>query len=143
MLRLCPIWLLAAFLGGGGPCLAAEASAKGSRLTVAVLTFEDQTGDPEAAPWRYTIQRLLREQLAEVKAVKPVPATFGYRQLKLRQGDPASVEQARRIGELIEARRVVWGVYRREGEKWLVTRSIVTCDLYRRPYAATSMKWAP
>ncbi len=92
---------------------------------MAVLTFEDQTGDPEAAHWRYMIQRLLTEELAEAKALRGVPAAFGYRQLKLKRGDPISAEQARRIGELIEARRVVWGAYRRDGEKWLVTARVL------------------
>ena len=125
MLRLCPIWLLAAFLGGDGSCPAAEASAKSPRLTVAVLTFEDQTGNPEAAHWRYLIERLLTEELAEAKALRRVPATFGYQQLKLNRGAPVSAEQARKIGELIEARRVVWGAYRREGEKWRVTARVL------------------
>ena len=38
---------MAAFLAAGGTSPAAETSAKASRLTVAVLTFEDQTADPE------------------------------------------------------------------------------------------------
>ena len=125
MLRLSPIWLLAAFLAAGGPCPAAEPSAKSPRLTVAVLTFEDQTGDPEAAHWRYLIERLLDGAAAEAKALRRVPAEFGYRQLKVKRGDPISAEQARKIGELIEARRVVWGAYRREGEKWLVTARVL------------------
>ena len=45
--------------------------------------------------------------------------------MKLKRGDPVSAEQARKIGELIEARRVVWGAYRREGGKWLVTARVL------------------
>jgi hypothetical protein len=52
------IWLVAAFLAAGGTSPAADASAKASRLTVAVLTFEDQTADPEAAHWRARIADL-------------------------------------------------------------------------------------
>jgi len=125
MLRFSPVWLLAAFLAVGGACPAAETSAKPPRLTVAVLTFEDQTGDPEAAHWRYMIERLLTEGLVEVKALRKVPAVFAYRQLKLKRGDPISPDQARKFGELIEARRVVWGAYRREGDKWLVTAGVL------------------
>jgi tetratricopeptide (TPR) repeat protein len=119
-------WLLATFLAAGGPCPAAESSAASARLTVAVLTFEDQTGDPEAAHWRYLVERLLAEGLAEAKALRKVPAAFGYRQLKLKRGDPISADQARKIGELIETRRVVWGTYRREGDKWHVTAQVLT-----------------
>ena len=46
------IWLAAALLAVGGPCPAAETSAKTPRLTVAVLTFEDGSGDVETAHWR-------------------------------------------------------------------------------------------
>ncbi|MCX6922749.1 MAG: tetratricopeptide repeat protein, partial [Verrucomicrobia bacterium] len=115
---------MATSLAAGG-AYAAGSSAKPARLTVAVLTFEDQTRDPEATHWRYLIERLLAEQLTEAKALRRVPAAFGYRQLKLKPGDPISVEQARKIGELIEARRVVWGTYRREGDKWLVTAQVL------------------
>jgi tetratricopeptide (TPR) repeat protein len=125
MLRLSPVWLLAALLVAGGRCPAAETNAAQARLTVAVLTFEDQTRDPEAAHWRYLIERGLAQELGEAKAVRRVPAEFGYRQLKLKRGDPISPEQARKIGELIEARRVVWGAYRRDGQKWLVTARVL------------------
>jgi tetratricopeptide (TPR) repeat protein len=123
--KFSPLWLLAALLAAGGACSAAESSAASSRLTVAVLTFENQTGDLEAAHWRNLIERLLAEDVAEAKALRSVPAAFGYRQLKLRRGDPINAEQARKIGELIEARRVVWGAYRREGDKWLVTARVL------------------
>lgn len=125
LLRLSPLGLLAALLLAVGTSSAAEVGAKPSRLTVAVLTFEDQTGNPKAAHWRYLIERLLNEGLAEVKAVRIVPAKFGYRQLKLNRGGPITAEQARKLGELIEARRVVWGAYLQEGGKWLLTARVL------------------
>ena len=118
-------WLVAACLVTVGTGLAAAPSAASPRLTLAVLAFEDQTADPEAAHWRYTVGRLLADQLQEAKAIRRVPAAFGYRQLKLKEGGPISAEQARKIGELIEARRVVWGSYRREGQQWLVTARVL------------------
>jgi tetratricopeptide (TPR) repeat protein/TolB-like protein len=125
LLRRSAIWLLAVFLAAGGTGLAAEPGAAPPRLTVAILTFEDQTADPEAAHWRYTLGRLLTDELQEVKALRPVPVAFGYRQLKFKQGGPISVEQARKIGELIEARRVIWGSYRREHQWWQVTARVL------------------
>lgn len=125
MLRRSPVWLLAVWLAAGGSCPAAGTNAAQARLTVAVLTFEDATADPEAAHWRYLIERLLTEQLGEAKALRRVPAAFGYRQLKVKRGDPINAEQARKMGELIEARRVVWGTYRRDGGKWLVTARVL------------------
>src|ERR1039458_9338429 len=50
------IWLVVTCLATGATSRAAETEAKSSRLTVAVLTFADQSGDPEAAHWRYTIE---------------------------------------------------------------------------------------
>ena len=138
-----PIWLLAGLLAGSGVCPAAEATAQTPRLTVAVLTFADQTGDPEAAHWRYSFSRLLGEQLHEVKALRTVSPNFGYRQLGLKQGDPVNEEQARKIGELIEARRVVWGTCRRDGEKWQVTARvlIVASGTASAELSATSADW--
>ena len=139
----CAIWLVAAFLAAGGTALVAETGTKASRLTVTVLTFEDQTADPDAAHWRYTIERLLGEQLHEAKALRRVPAAFGYRQLNVKRGDPISMEQARKIGELIEARRVVWGSYRREGQKWQVTARVlnVASGKAGRELKAVSADW--
>jgi tetratricopeptide (TPR) repeat protein/TolB-like protein len=121
----CAVWLVAVFLAAGGTSPAAEAGAQTPRLTLAILTFEDQTADPEAAHWRYTIERLLADQLSEAKALRRVPGAFGYRQLKVKPGRPISAEQAGKIGELIEARRVVWGSYRRDGKQWLVTARVL------------------
>jgi tetratricopeptide (TPR) repeat protein len=124
--RLCrAVWLVAVFLAAGGTSPAAEGGAQTPRLTVAILTFEDQTADPEATHWRYTIERLLADQLSEDKALRRVPTVFGYRQLKVKPGGSISADQARRIGELIEARRVVWGSYRREGQQWLVAARVL------------------
>lgn len=124
-LKRCAIWLVVACLVTIGTGLTASPSAASSRLTLAILTFEDQTADPEAAHWGYAIERLLADQLQEAKAIRRVPAAFGCRQLKLKHGGPISTEQARKIGELIEARRVVWGTYRREGQQWLVTARVL------------------
>ncbi len=124
-LRLSPLGLLAALLLAGIAGSAAETSAKPARLTVAVLTFENQTGDPQAAHWHCLIERLLADALAQAKDVRRVPAAFGYRQLRLKGGGPVSAEQARKIGELIEARRVVWGAYRRDGTQWQVTARVL------------------
>jgi tetratricopeptide (TPR) repeat protein len=118
------VWLVAALLAAGGSCPAAGTNAAPSRLTVAILTFQNQTGDPEAGHWRFKIGGLLGDQLAEAKELRPVPAKFGYQQLKLKRGDPINAEQARKIGELVEA-RVVWGAYRRAGENWLVTARVL------------------
>ena len=102
----------------------AEPTPRSSRLTVAVLPFEDRTGDAEAGHWSYSLPSLLRRQLAEVKSIRVLTRNatdYGCRQVSVKPGDPISESQARRIGEQIEARRVVWGGYRRAGTNWVVT----------------------
>ena len=119
------IWLVVVCLATGTTSPAAETDAKSSRLTVAVLTFEDQTHDPEAEHWRHTFTTMLAGQLEEAKALRRVPSAFGFRQLNVKRGDPVSVEQAGKMGQLVEARRVVWGSYRREGQQWVVTARVL------------------
>ena len=137
------LWLLAAFLAAGSASPAADPSAKTPRLTVAVLTFENQSTDPDTAHWRHVFARLLGEQLAEVKALRRVPARFGYRQLNVKPGDPISAEQARKLGELVEARRVIWGSYRWEGQQWLVTVRVlnVASGKVGQPLKAVAASW--
>ena len=66
--------------------------------------------------------------LSEVKAIRMYPADaceYGMRRLNLKAGDPMDAAQARNIGEIIEARRVVWGEYRRNGNKWAVKAHVL------------------
>lgn len=107
---------------------AADAVAPTNRLTVAMLAFADKTGEPESAHWRYSLPRLVASPLGEVKAIRIYPAEaseYGLRQLKLKAGEPIDAAQARRIGEVIEARRVVWGDYRRQGKTWTATAQVL------------------
>jgi tetratricopeptide (TPR) repeat protein len=117
------------FLGAAMPALEQSAGAspraERSRLTVSVLDFEDQTGDAAAGHWRYTIARMLREQLSEIKSLRVIRTAAAGPQLNPGPTDPISLEQARRIGELVEARRVIWGTCRREGQKWVATARIL------------------
>jgi tetratricopeptide (TPR) repeat protein/TolB-like protein len=108
--------------------VAAEPPARPARLTVALLPFEDQTGDAEAAHWRHGLSGLLRNQLREVKSIRILSADaidYGCRQVSVTPGGPIPDTQARRIGEVIEARRVVWGSYRRDGTNWVVSGRVL------------------
>ncbi len=91
-----------------------SAATSSNRLSVSVLEFENKTGEAQSAHWGDTLQGLLSSQLAEVKSLRVVPTEshdYGYRQLKLKPGDSVNSDKARRIGEFIEARRVLWGSF--------------------------------
>jgi TolB-like protein len=92
----------------------AEPSTPPGRLTVAILWFADKTADPQMSHWRCAVSRLLVEQLAEAKAVRVLPTgavDYAFRQLDVKKGSSLDAAQARKMGELIEAQRVVWGSY--------------------------------
>lgn len=102
---------------------ATQPSTPRGRLTVAVLWFADKTADPQMSHWRCAISRLLSKQLAEAKAVRVLPSgavDYAFRQLALKKGSAFDAGQARKMGELIEAQRVVWGSYDRQNEQWQV-----------------------
>jgi len=109
---------------------------------VAVLNFDNQTGDADTAYWRYAFPHLLREQFAEVKSLRVLEAAGAYPQLNLKRGDPVNQDLARRIGEIVEARRVIWGTYRRDGEKWVVTVKVLNVASGRsREVLASAENW--
>jgi TolB-like protein len=103
-----------------------ESNSSPKRLAVAVLSLENKNSDPQTAHWRYGIQRMLGEQLKIVKAVKLIPqdsAAYAFKQLDLSKDVSVSAEQAKRIGEITEAQRIVWGSYRKESTQWQAGRS--------------------
>jgi len=62
---------------------------------------------------------------------------------KSRQSKQPNVEQARRIGELIEAQRVIWGSYQHQDDKWQVTvylLNVATGQMFD-PLTTASTDW--
>lgn len=104
-------------------CFAAEPVVE-PQVSIAILPLNNDTGDPEAAHWQHTIQRMLTSELRRVKAARtivPEASRLALRQLKFDVTETIDESRARRIGEFIEARRVVWGGYRWNGGKWQIT----------------------
>jgi len=96
------------------------------RLRVAVLGFANETGVPEAAHWSCDIERLLSGEFGEIKAIKPGGGVeYARRQLGVGKDAALMPEQARKMGELIEAQRVVWGGYERHNEQWRVRAHVL------------------
>jgi tetratricopeptide (TPR) repeat protein len=92
-----------------------------NRLTVAILGFENKTGNPAESYWRVAASGLIDKALFEVKTIRCLPGIrYALKRLNKKEGDPIDKTEARKIGELIEARRVVWGDYQHKGTNWLV-----------------------
>src|SRR5690349_15328833 len=78
------------------------------RLTVSLLFLYNGTREPAQDHWQYGFDRLIRGALKEVKGlrvrsvIKPA-----YRQLHLNTSSALSIGQARKLGEIIEAGRVI------------------------------------
>jgi tetratricopeptide (TPR) repeat protein/TolB-like protein len=99
-----------------------------NRITVAMVPLENATGDSSLESRRFAIGSVLGPQLARVKALRLLPQTslkYGLAQLHKNSGDPMDVGEAARLGEMIEARRVIWGSYRRDAGKWQVSIRIL------------------
>jgi tetratricopeptide (TPR) repeat protein len=97
-----------------------------NRLTVAVLGFENKTGDTNSEFWRVAIEHLVRSELGGIRAIKVAPGVdYSRRQINKKEGEGILPEEARKAGEIIEARRVVWGEYTRDGTEWVVTARIM------------------
>ncbi|HUV62547.1 MAG TPA: tetratricopeptide repeat protein [Sedimentisphaerales bacterium] len=106
----------------------AQQSTPPGRLTAAVLWFADKTGDPELSHWGCAVPGLLTQQLREGKAIRVLPTgavDYAFRELGVKKGTSLDAAQARKMGELIEAQRVVWGSYERQNEQWQVRASVL------------------
>lgn len=119
---------LAARPGVAGAAAERPGKARAEKTTVAVLWFEDRTADPEAAHWRYSIARLLTEELNRVEALRLRSAKaldYAFEQADVDAGAAIDAPKAREIGEFIEAQRVVWGSYGREDDRWHVRACVL------------------
>ena len=140
LMRTILFFLLAGFLISFLPCrvwsnsaliesdvAAAEPSAhQPGRLVVSILWFEDKTGDPQAAHWRYAIEGIFSNKLRQIKSVRLRRCVeYARKQVGIAKGVAIDVDQARKIGEIIEAQRVVWGSFQHQGDKWQVTAKVL------------------
>ncbi len=99
-----------------------------NRISVAVFRFENAGGDPALDHWGFTTDMIFRNCLHEIRQLRILPdATqdYGLRKLNIKSGDSISVTQARQLGEIIEAQRVVCGSYRREGANWQLSLRVL------------------
>jgi tetratricopeptide (TPR) repeat protein len=94
-----------------------------ARLSAAVLWFEDAAapGSSEARHWSYWAGVSIARDLSAVKRLRVLDRhriQCAFRKLGVKPGEAVLPPIARALGELLEARRVVWGSWRRDGEGW-------------------------
>jgi tetratricopeptide (TPR) repeat protein/TolB-like protein len=121
-----------------------QASTPPGRLRVTILGFANQTGDSEQSHWRYGIERLLSGELRKITAIKLGGGVdYTHRQLGINKNTAIKPEQARKMGELIEAQRVLWGSYERQNEQWQVRAHVLNVASGRASdeLVATSADW--
>jgi tetratricopeptide (TPR) repeat protein len=109
-------------------CFCYFSSGAAERMTVAVLNPQNESGDTNAAFWQYGISALINEQLSEVKSCRLLPESsivYAFRQLEVKAGQPINPDEARKLGETIEARRVVWSEYSLKGKQCSLTVRVI------------------
>ena len=98
------------------------------RMTVAWFDAKEGPHDTNTDYCRFEVNTLMAAQLFEVKSIRLLPNSsiaYAYRQLKMKMGQAPTTEQALKLGQTIEARRVVWLDYHQEEGKCSMTMRIV------------------
>lgn len=116
------------------------------RLQVLVLPFRNGTGDADLDHWQGTAASLLKDALDEAPMLHVLDdsaAQYGLRALHLSAGDALGPEQAQKIGQLAQARRIVWGEFARSDGQWTLCAEAVSVATGVRagPFRATASDW--
>jgi tetratricopeptide (TPR) repeat protein len=96
------------------------------RITIAIINPNNLTGDTNLNHWQLSIPALLENQLRDVGLVRILPYTsinYAVHELQLNP-QRISQEQAIKIGEIVEARYVIYGTYLRHDDKWTLTEQL-------------------
>lgn len=139
--------LLAAVMLAGGKASSANddplAKHPPGRMAVSVLWFENRAGE-DAEHWRYGLKGPLSAALKKVKAIR-LNSGVGYarRELGIEKGSALNAGEARKIGEIVEAQRVVWGSYQGSSNSWQVTAFLlnVASGEVSDPITASGTDW--
>src|SRR5438270_6266087 len=100
-----------------------QTTSPSNRMTLALVPLVNATGEPALEHWRYGSQMVIGGPLANVKSMRILPQVsirYGFAQLHKKPGDLLNAEEAAHLGELLEARRLLWGSYIRTESKWVV-----------------------
>jgi tetratricopeptide (TPR) repeat protein len=87
----------------------------------ALLPLIGPSANPDASHWQHTIGALLESQLDRPEVLRVLPqgsVRFACRELKIDFGKGLKPADARRIGDVLSTRWVIWGDYAQLHEKW-------------------------
>ena len=118
-----------------------------NRVAIALLSMENLSADSNAAHWRTSIPELLDWQLeaigSTIRLVDSSTIWYAYGELGLSKTNSLTVELARNIGKIAEARYVFWGGYRKTGKNWTVTAQMVqtATGSVSKKWTVTSTNW--
>jgi tetratricopeptide (TPR) repeat protein len=111
------------------------------RVSVAVLPLQNLTEDKDAAHWSYMIPVLLNYQLKEVHAIRMLPNSsfqFAFRELKFKIDRNLTLDETRKIGEILEARFVIDGSYERARDNWVLNIRLIKVGTGETPEVLTA-----
>jgi len=90
-------------------------------LTLALIVTESQAAGKATDQWQYLISDLLCTELENVESIRCLPDStiaFALRELGISSSTVIDAALARRLGEAMEARRLIWGSYSHEEGLW-------------------------
>jgi Flp pilus assembly protein TadD len=89
--------------------------------SIAILPFQNGTGDTNSDHWGYTISTMVGKSLGALKAVCPVPSAtleFVFRETGIRTDAKLTAQEAFQIGQMTKAVAVVSGTIGHKGDSW-------------------------
>jgi tetratricopeptide (TPR) repeat protein len=146
-LILAYIFFLAAVVPTGGKSSSVNddplARRPPGRMAVSILWFENRAGE-DAEHWRYGLKGSMNKAIEQVEAIRLHGGTgYARRKLAIEKGSALNAEAARKIGEIVEAQRVVWGSYQGSSNSWQVTALLlnVASGEVSEPITAVGTDW--
>jgi tetratricopeptide (TPR) repeat protein len=140
--------LFAWLLGWPAVCRGSANRLLENRLTIAILQPDCSDPGTNSGHWRYLIPEMVGNRLIKVKSLRVLPNSsldYALRELNLapQPDKPLRQDQVRKIGELIEARRVVWGDYHQDGNRWTLNVRVMNVASGRisSKCSASSTNW--
>ena len=113
-------------------------------MVVAILTFENRTRNPSLDFWHLAPEWLIAESLGKLPTIRVESGEgFALHELHHESYNAIDAAQARKMGEILEVRRVIWGAYEQRGQRWVVTAQILNVSDGRiiKEIKASSKDW--
>ncbi len=110
--------LILLLCGSSGHALASE------RIAIAIVPPQNLSRDTNTDHWQYTLPQLLSADLTSVKRIKECPESslhFALHELKRHRGDSLQTAEVQKVGEIMEARWVLFGSYQQESNQLTLT----------------------